>query len=340
MSSNRRAQLEVITSTLLDPPYSVDVRARGWRFELDVERVTQSDTWMLATPDMRPWLLMLWMTAWQQSPCGSLPADDALIAAHIGMERRMFAANRDILLRRWQRCSDDRLYHPVLTELVLQMLGSRRAERAKKARQRALKASAQQGELAIDQTIDQAFEAEETDHDSLGTPSGLPGESQGSPLTGLVGKVGKGEIPSVSPSPPMATASQLLVAEAAPRPPAAAAGAGDDDAYRPPPTPTQAVIDLYHRHLPERPRIEVVNAARRRAIAARWREVCCDGKLTRERALEWFGWFFARVRESPFLMGKARGKDGTPFEGCCLDWLLEPTHFAKVVEGFYHRRKG
>ncbi len=118
MSAQMRGGLRVIDNTLPEPPYPADVRANGWQFELDLTRIEQSDTWVMAPPDMRPWLLMLWARAWQQSPAGTLPADDVLIAARLGMEPRAFAANRDILLRGWQRHSDGRLYHAVITELV------------------------------------------------------------------------------------------------------------------------------------------------------------------------------------------------------------------------------
>lgn len=64
-------------------PYPPDTKAKGWRFELDLEQVMQSDTWALANPETRPWLLMLWTTAWQQTPCGSMPSEDALIVARL-----------------------------------------------------------------------------------------------------------------------------------------------------------------------------------------------------------------------------------------------------------------
>ena len=105
-------------------PYPPDTRAKGWRFELDHERIHQSDTWALASPEIRPWLLMLWLTAWEQTPCGSLPADDTLITARIGMPLEIFTQHREILLRGWKEI-DGRLFHPVITERVLEMLSQR-----------------------------------------------------------------------------------------------------------------------------------------------------------------------------------------------------------------------
>ncbi|MBR8425014.1 HNH endonuclease [Burkholderia cenocepacia] len=102
-------------------PYPSDTRAKGWRFELDLERIERSDTWALTPADLRPWLLMLWSTAWQQEPCGSLPANDELIAARIGMKTSVFVKNRDKLMRGWWLADDGRLYHNTIVELVLAM---------------------------------------------------------------------------------------------------------------------------------------------------------------------------------------------------------------------------
>jgi hypothetical protein len=126
--------LAVVKNELPDPPYPGDVRSKGWRFEVEPERLVNSDTWELAGAEMRPWLLMLWFKSWQQSPAGSLPSDDVLIAARIGMPERLFRANRDILLRGWYLASDGRLYHRVITELVERMMDGRKADRDRQKR--------------------------------------------------------------------------------------------------------------------------------------------------------------------------------------------------------------
>ena len=118
-------------------PYPADTKAKGWRFELDLERVMQSDTWALATPDIRPWLLMLWTTAWQQNPCGSMPSDDTLLAARLGMAPKAFQKAKAVLLRGWWLAEDGRLYHDTIVERVLAMLSSKEGERKRKADYRA-----------------------------------------------------------------------------------------------------------------------------------------------------------------------------------------------------------
>lgn len=124
---------------MTEAPYPADTRAKGWRFELDHERIRQSDTWALATPELRPWLLMLWMVAWEQSPCGSLPADTSLISARIGMRSKVFGQCKDVLLRGWSEAADGRMYHSTMTAHVLYMLAAREkdAKRAAEYRKRA-----------------------------------------------------------------------------------------------------------------------------------------------------------------------------------------------------------
>ena len=103
-----------------------------------MERARQSDTWALAQADVRPWLLMLWAVAWEQTPCGSLPAEDELIAARIGMPMRQFAKLKPVLLRRWWCAEDGRLYHDVIVLRVLEMMETRSTDRTRQDARRNL----------------------------------------------------------------------------------------------------------------------------------------------------------------------------------------------------------
>lgn len=122
-----------MTDPLLpQPPYPADTRAKGWRFEIDTEAVKASDTWLRArTGAIRGALLLLWSEAWQQTPCGSLPDDDELMALLIDMPGPTFAKNRVVLMRGWARADDGRLYHETITRRVLAML-VKRAKDAKR----------------------------------------------------------------------------------------------------------------------------------------------------------------------------------------------------------------
>ena len=122
---------------LPEPPYLPDTKDKGWRFEIDLQQVQQSDTWALALPEIRPWLLMLWVASWQQVPCGSMPSDDKVIAARIGMSFDAFMVAKDVLMRGWYMASDGRLYHKTVTERVIAMLDKKKAERDRQAVYRA-----------------------------------------------------------------------------------------------------------------------------------------------------------------------------------------------------------
>lgn len=119
-----------------EPPYPADTHVRGWKFILDHERLFVSDTWALAQPDMRPWLLMVWVTAWTQRPAGSFPNNDGIISAKIGMDHRLFAAHKDILLRGWVEHNDGLIYHPVIVEQVQRFQQHNRKEAARVAKWR------------------------------------------------------------------------------------------------------------------------------------------------------------------------------------------------------------
>lgn len=161
-------------------PYPADTRAKGWRFELDLEQVMQSDTWVLASPEVRPWLLMLWATAWQQVPCGSMPSEDALIVARLGIAPKLFAKARAVLLRGWWLAEDQRLYHDTIASRVHDMLGRKDGERQRKAEYRARK----EAELKLAEANARADESHGVPHLSHGTDMGQTWESHGSDATG------------------------------------------------------------------------------------------------------------------------------------------------------------
>jgi uncharacterized protein YdaU (DUF1376 family) len=101
----------------------------------------------------------------------------------------------------------------------------------------------------------------------------------------------------------------------------------------------QAVMDLYHQHLPTLRRVEVWNATRQGYLRQRWREVAeelSQGKqIQTDDVLTWWGDFFKHIGRSKFLTGKVNSKDGRVFTAD-LEWILKPSNFAKIVEGKYH----
>ena len=168
----------------LVPPYPSDTRARGWRFELDHERIAQSSTWALAGADGRPWLLMMWMTAWQQCPCGSLPADEEVIYALIGCPPKTWAKLRKALLRGWSEAEDGRLYHPTITERALDMV-QQRGKTAKRVAEYKLKAREQREGNALPTSEQQSKNGTGT-----GTGTSIKNQRENHPDAG--GRAGQG----------------------------------------------------------------------------------------------------------------------------------------------------
>ena len=101
----------------------------------------------------------------------------------------------------------------------------------------------------------------------------------------------------------------------------------------------QAVISLYHQHLPTLRKVEVWNTARQGYLRQRWREVAAEisatEPVTTEAILNWWEGFFRHVGQSKFLTGKVNSKDGRAFLAD-LEWVIKPSNFAKIIEGKYH----
>lgn len=168
-------------------PYPADTRAKGWRFELDYERIEQSDTWDVAAevPMAGAALLMMWYQAWKQVPCGSMPADDDALRAKCRVPVSMWPTLRPILLRGWWLAEDGRLYHGTLVQRVQEMLAYRKGEADRRGKNRA-KLTAKDGgppDAAGTATGDGPDPPIVPDL-SRGTSSGLPRESHGVPDTG------------------------------------------------------------------------------------------------------------------------------------------------------------
>ena len=114
-----------MTEPLTDP--TVDVAGLPG-FMLNVVRLLSSELVAISTGDEFKAAVLLWCRSWQQTPACSLPDDDRVLAsfAGLGADVKKWRKVRDVALRGFVRCSDGRLYHPVLVE---------DAKRASKARQ-------------------------------------------------------------------------------------------------------------------------------------------------------------------------------------------------------------
>ena len=179
-------------------PYPADTKAKGWRFELDLEQVQQSDTWALAAevPMAQHALLMMWATAWQQVPCGAMPADRALIRAKLKIPPKLWAPMADVVLRGWWLADDGRMYHNTIVSRVQSMLGAKEEARQRKADYRARKDSERQAQQS--QGVQQL---------SHGTDEGQQQDGRGKDNTGT----GTGTINTPAPAPAREAAASCEV---------------------------------------------------------------------------------------------------------------------------------
>lgn len=117
-----------------------------------VERLWSSDFFAVATDAEFRAAFCLWLKSWAQRPPGSLPNDDRLLCrlAELGNDLDKWKKVKRIALRHWIRCTDGRLYHPVVAELVIEAFeklssNKRRTAAATAARWNSTKPDIRQG---------------------------------------------------------------------------------------------------------------------------------------------------------------------------------------------------
>ena len=98
------------------PLVSDDVDLSDFAFmPLDVQRLLTSETWVLGNAAEKVAALTLWLVSWHQTPAASLPDNDKMLA-HLSQAGSGWKKVKDHALRGWVRCSDGRIYHPVVAE--------------------------------------------------------------------------------------------------------------------------------------------------------------------------------------------------------------------------------
>lgn len=133
----------------LVPP---EVDLRDFTFmPLDVVRLRDSDLVAETSPEACFAAVLLWCVAWHQVPAGSIPDSDQWQAKHAGYVARgkVDPAWMDVrvgALRNWVKCSDGRLYHPVVAEKALDAWAGKQAQRARTEKARMAKEALRQGQ--------------------------------------------------------------------------------------------------------------------------------------------------------------------------------------------------
>ncbi len=293
-------------------PYPADTRAKGWRFELEYERIEQSDTWAIAEEVQMAQhaLLFMWLAAWKQEPCGSFPNDEAVIRTKCRVPPKLWPTLRAVLLRGWWLADDGRLYHPTITARVLEMLEYRRKTAERVAKHKEAKRSERAGN-ALPTEQQQVKNDTGTGTGTIEEPKSLLPQAPAFPAENR-----PAEPPQLS-----------LVEATKPRPKTV------------PDCPHQAVLALWAEVLPAMPQHNAGMWGGTRAdhLRARWRETAVAEKWETETdGLAYMRRLFGYVGRSAFLTGRSKGGGDRPPFVAELAWIVNPQNWAKVHEGKYH----
>ena len=106
--------------------------------------------------------------------------------------------------------------------------------------------------------------------------------------------------------------------------------------------PVQKIVDLYHEHLPNNPKVKVLSEKRKSTIKKRWLEASKlqaepFGYSTVEGGLKAWAQFFEVCSYSRFLTGDVEPTQGRPPFIADIDFLLSPEKFISTIENKYHR---
>lgn len=144
----------------MDPLVPPEVDLRNFTYmPLDVVRLRDSDIAGVEDGEVFRAAVLAWCAAWHQVPAASLPDDDAVLARLTGYGRDLATWKRVReagALRGFVRCSDGRLYHPVVAEKALEAWGKkgRQAERTRRATEAAAERARVRRESVTDSVTD------------------------------------------------------------------------------------------------------------------------------------------------------------------------------------------
>lgn len=201
---------------MVEPLTPPDCDLRDFAFmPLDVVRLRDSDIAALTSGDEFRCAVLLWCASWHQVPAASLPDDDVILAKLAGFGRvvREWQKLREGALRGWIKCSDGRLYHPVVAEKAHDAWNERQQYRTRKAKRIAAAKAAAEARWQSDgqcETHDEAMRnASNTDAQRM--PNAPNEDAQrmpnASPTTCRKGQ-GQGQGQGNPHSPPLRSASR------------------------------------------------------------------------------------------------------------------------------------
>lgn len=131
----------MIRPDLPAPPIPAECDLRGLPYmPVDVVALFDSDFFAISSGDGFKAAIALWGKSIYQTPAGSLPADERVLAA-LSYSQNNWGNVREDALYGWEQCSDGRLYHKVIAKFVREAWEGRCAQRARTAAARAVRAA-------------------------------------------------------------------------------------------------------------------------------------------------------------------------------------------------------
>lgn len=115
-----------MNNQLPEPPVAADCDLRTFRYmPFDVARFRDSRFSAVIDPAAGFFAVQLWAAAWHQVPAGSLPNEDAMLRmlSGCGRDQRLWDSVKDGALYGFVPHADGRLYHPAITEFVIEAYG-------------------------------------------------------------------------------------------------------------------------------------------------------------------------------------------------------------------------
>lgn len=91
--------------------------------------------------------------------------------------------------------------------------------------------------------------------------------------------------------------------------------------------PHQQILDLYHTHCPDLPRIRTWEGNRKSNL---------KNRFITHKNLEWWTWFFQRIHTLDFYNGRIEGKNWK----ANLEWIVKLNNFQKLVDKSYEQEEG
>nr|WP_269106836.1 DUF1376 domain-containing protein [Massilia sp. TS11] len=87
---------------------------------IEVARLRRSKAWLIAKriPELGFFMMNLWQGSWHEMPAGSLEDDDDVLADVAMCDPKRWKKFKADAMRGWVKCSDGRLYHPIVAEKV------------------------------------------------------------------------------------------------------------------------------------------------------------------------------------------------------------------------------